>query len=395
MLDELGRAIEEAEWSSALVLALDAWRTSRAPVLANLVDRIAARLPAESVPPERVQRWWMQQARTYDPLRATTLLANAAELALKSGVDDEAGRPVPQARDVARRSAVARVLATWFADTKARVPSFARGEVRRLLPTLADHLLRLCDTRAIPPSSELAEPRGFTISARETQRALATYVIDALADAAPTHHRFANAGEIARWCPSPATPMVLDERTLWREAAEDEEARLVLADYLLERRSARRDHTLANAGTDDTASKASALLHEHWERWMGDLALVLDRGNCSFVGGLLDVATIGTTAAGVGVSEGRAASRAVDGARGAAGLERVGERLRRVPRRARAPTTAHPAYREDDRVIRPRAPALARTPPRARHERARSRSRAAARRKRDARRRSDRHPATE
>jgi hypothetical protein len=34
-------------------------------------------------------------------------------------------------------------------------------------------------------------------------------------------------------------------------------------------------------------------LHEHWDRWMGDLALVLDRGNCSFTGGLLDVASVG------------------------------------------------------------------------------------------------------
>src|SRR5688572_8385051 len=97
----LARAIEEADWPRALVLALEAWRASRAPVHADLVDRIAARLPADKVPRER----WLQHARVYDPLRVTTLLANATERALKTGVE----------KDVMERF---RVLATWPDDPR-------------------------------------------------------------------------------------------------------------------------------------------------------------------------------------------------------------------------------------------------------------------------------------
>ena len=35
------------------------------------------------------------------------------------------------------------------------------------------------------------------------------------------------------------------------------------------------------------------LLHRYWDRWMGDLALVLDRGSCVFVQGLMRVAGVG------------------------------------------------------------------------------------------------------
>ena len=58
----------------SLQAALDAWRADRSSVyLANCVDDAAAGVSRLEVP-RRVHRWWTDQARTYDPVIATTLL---------------------------------------------------------------------------------------------------------------------------------------------------------------------------------------------------------------------------------------------------------------------------------------------------------------------------------
>jgi hypothetical protein len=127
------------------------------------------------------------------------------------------------------------------------------------------------------------------------QQRLATHAIEVLSAAVLEAAPVEGATEIARWVPVPsAAPATLDERTLWLAAAESEAGRLVLADYLLERGDRRGEViTLACAGDDDNLKRSNALLHQQWERWMGELALVLDRGFCTFVGGVLDVAAVG------------------------------------------------------------------------------------------------------
>ena len=325
-LDELRTAIEANEWSRALVLALAAWRAARAPALADLVDRLAARCPTEPAPSQRVQPWWMQRARTYDPIGATALCASASAFAHKSDVTWEvivasygpfvqrlhdAAPPEAKFRGVGYRNLierfaalaawpddprVARVLASWFADAGVawRHPHDRAALV--FYELLADELTRRRDTRVIPLLEQvLAEPRGKTIGLREHQRTLATRVIDNLADSTVRAPLLDNTDEIASWAPAPAALAAsLDEHALWIDAAQSDDARLVLADYLLERGDRRGEIiTLACAGGDDNARRSSTLLHQYWDRWMGDLALVLDRGHCTFVGGLLDIATIG------------------------------------------------------------------------------------------------------
>ena len=326
MLDELAGAIEEAAWSRALVLALDAWRELRAPVLADLVDRLAARCPTEPAPSQRVQPWWMQRARTYDPVGATALCASASAFAHKSDVTWEAivaayGPFVRRLHDAAPREPkfrgvghrnlierlaalaawpddprVARVVAGWFADAAVAWPHPHDRAAHVFYELLADELVRLRDPRVVPLLEQvLAEPRAKTVGLREHQRVLATRVIDSLAESAVRAPLLDNADAIARWAPAPTLEVTArDERELWLEAAHGDDARLVLADHLLEHGDRRGEIiTLACAGGDDNARRSSALLHQYWDRWMGDLALVLDRGHCTFVGGLLDIATIG------------------------------------------------------------------------------------------------------
>ncbi len=345
MLDELRTAIAAADWPRALGLALDAWRTTRWPALADLIDRIATQCPTEPAPRHRVQPWWMQRAQSYDPIGATALVASASALAHKSdvtwdviaGAYPELARPLAEAFELAITKAlparrpeeatpfrglpfrnlverfaalcrwppdprVTRVIAGWLRDAKIAWTFPYDSAGLALYELLADELVRLGDARAIRDLEAcIAEPRGKTISIREHQRALASRTIDALAarilEAPPLDA--ALAAEIARWCPIAAEPAPeLDERVLWRDAAaapaDDLGPRLVLADYLLQRGDRRGEIiTLACAGTEDNRRRSSNLLHAHWEHWMGELALVLDRGHCTFTGGLLDIATVG------------------------------------------------------------------------------------------------------
>ena len=291
-MPELARAIDEADWPRALALALDAWRASRSPIYADLVDRIALRCPSEPVPRERVQRWWMQRAKSYDPVLAIPLLANAADLARRNAGNE---KRLFERIDVLVKwpddPRVARVLARWFVSSVGWMYAHDK-QTPIFYKQIAASLVVLRDTRVIPELEQaLAEPRGLTVGLRELQTILATQTIDALASVALVTVPL----EIASWVPAPAIePATHDERTLWLDAAESDGARLVLADFLLERGDRRGEIiTLACTGDADNMKRSSALLHEHWERWMGELALVLDRGFCTFSGGLLDVASVG------------------------------------------------------------------------------------------------------
>lgn len=272
MLADLRVAIEAADWPRALALALAAWRSSRAPVYADLIDRIAQHVADD--PP------FLRHLEKLGRRLGERQLFEAVALAGASPHDDD-----PR---------VAKQLAAWFASASIGWRYAHETETLWFYQQVAEQLVRLRDVRVIPVIERvLAEPHGKTLPLRDHQRALATRIVDALADVALNTPPLANAGEIARWCPSPAAPaMTRDEHELWREAIESDDARLVLADYLLERGD-RRGEVITLAQRPDTAVRASELLAQHWDRWMGDLALVLDRGNCTFVGGVLQIATVG------------------------------------------------------------------------------------------------------
>ena len=273
-MTDLRAAIEAADWPHALPLALAVWRTTRSPVYADLVERIARHTPDE--PPLLLH------------------LAKLGRRLTERQLFDALSRVRATAENDDPR--VAKQLAAWFATASIGWRYAHETETMWFYQELADQLVQLRDVRVIPTIERvLGEPHGKTLPLREHQRALATRIVDALADVALHTPPLANAGEIARWCPSPAAPVVTqDERALWREAAASDDARLVLADFLLDRGDRRGEIiSLSLARTDDTTARASRLLAEHWDRWMGELALVFDRGTCTFTGGVLDVATVG------------------------------------------------------------------------------------------------------
>jgi hypothetical protein len=83
----LGDAIEAEDWPRALGLALEAWRSTRAPALADLIDAIGARCP-QVPPPRRDQHvWWVESAVTYDAVLACTHYAMAHERVVRADGD--------------------------------------------------------------------------------------------------------------------------------------------------------------------------------------------------------------------------------------------------------------------------------------------------------------------
>ncbi|HLL21516.1 MAG TPA: hypothetical protein VK427_05265, partial [Kofleriaceae bacterium] len=161
---------------------------------------------------------------------------------------------------------------------------------------LASALVDLGDTRVIATLEQAgAEPRGVTVGLREHQQATAARAIAALAERARLAVPPDNAAELAAWCPLPGeTNATRDDHALWREAARSDAAHLVLADHLLDRGDRRGEIiSLMCAGDAENRARGLELLHRYWPQWVGELALVLDRGNCTFTRGLLEVAAIG------------------------------------------------------------------------------------------------------
>lgn len=291
----LADAIAVEDWPRALVLAIEAWRASRSPVHANLVDRIALRIPNALAPNRRVQRWWMDRARTYDPATAGMLLQDAAVLASRDGVVHHLLERLGVLEGWPDDPRTARALATWFTEANIGWMHAHRPETVELYERIARALVRLRDTRVLDALADVGA-QAKTIGLGDRMRELAAIVIAALETTMREQRPLERATEISRWVPAPASePATLDERALWRDAGDSADARLVLADYLLERGDRRGEIiTLALAEGPGMLHESNQLLHLYWERWMGELALVLDRGSCTFTGGLLDIATAGT-----------------------------------------------------------------------------------------------------
>jgi uncharacterized protein (TIGR02996 family) len=148
----------------------------------------------------------------------------------------------------------------------------------------------------------VTEPRGVSPEVRALQTRLAQEVIAALANRAPALPDDERA-QIAAWIahlPTPGEDRAErdDELALWDEVIanpDDLGARMVLADALIEQDDPRGQViALQCNGSDERAVKA--FLHEYWQLWLGDAALVFDRRYCTFERGMLAVATAGSSA---------------------------------------------------------------------------------------------------
>lgn len=327
MLAELGEAIDAAAWPRALDLALAAWRATRAVELADLVDAVAARCeqpPAASW--FRHQQWWMELAASYDAIAVSALARTATERQRKP-IDPDALEPfsdllelVPGLAEklpdhgalVARFAAmrawpddprVSPVLARWLVEGPVEWRAPHDVAMRGLYELIAARLAVMADPRVRPlVAAGLAEPRGNSDATRALQIELARRVLDAI-DARPPTLSAADTATVVAWLAALAPPVLvapeaIDVMALWRDAArdpEDDARRMVLADALLEIGDDRGE-LIALASSDDreAASRASSLLLHHWERWLGDLALMIKRTTSVFRRGFIVEIQVGS-----------------------------------------------------------------------------------------------------
>jgi len=319
VLAELRAAIDAGGWPRALDLALAAWRETRAPALADLVDAIVRRCEQPQVPAwHQVQAWWMELAATYQPLAVSVLVATAterqsrpvepAELARFT----ELGALVPELGDklpdhgclIARFAAlrewpddprVTPVLAGWLHEAPIEWRDHHVDAMRGIYRAIATRLAAIGDPRVrLRLATTIAEPRGQSHATRAYQVELATEVLAALAARPPTLPA-ADAERVARWCtelaPAIATPATIDVMALWREAAQapDDDARLmVLADALIECGDDRGELIALQCSPEPEAyERARQLLYQNWERWLGDLVLLVKRTRTVFRRGFI------------------------------------------------------------------------------------------------------------
>lgn len=307
---ELGEAIEAAAWPRALILALDAWRGSRSPALADLIDLLAARCPRARTRVDLHPQWVRAALAPYNPVRACALFDHVhaylargpawAEMQRRLGDDPivahlviDGELPKRERNRIERLCALARwptdprvatVLATWFERDFAWPPPFERGPIA-VLAILAEQLIRIGDPRVLPRIAACLErPRARTDEARAAQQALARRVVDGIR-AQPDDPA------VVAWVRALAPPPpTVDEQALWDAIARDPDdlaPRLVLADFLIERGDPRGEQ-LARACAGQGIELAN-----HWHDWFGDLALVISRHRCRFDRGMIAGAMFG------------------------------------------------------------------------------------------------------
>ena len=333
MLGQLRTAIEGKDWGGALAAALAWWRDTRAPEIADLVDALGAHCTLPAPPKRELHAWWMLHASTYNPVHVTALARRANDRMLRSDVkfaevrEWYAGNAVvkqliePYAEathtifagnlNVIHRLAAmftwapdpraAQICARWFAEGRLywSMPDFV-SITPKFYELLAEHMIALRDTRVERwIASTLAHPRGRTPALRAHQAALARRVLDALADA--TLLADPDRDQVRAWCRELAQPVddriEREEQALWEEVMRDPDdlgTRLVLADALIEQDDP-RGHVIAMQCNPDrrVQREARRLLDEHWFEFFGDAALVIDKRDCEFRAGMLDVLAIG------------------------------------------------------------------------------------------------------
>jgi uncharacterized protein (TIGR02996 family) len=324
MLQALHAALVAGSWSAALEHALVAWRATRAPTLADLVDAIDARIPVIEPPePAALHAWWMARA----------FAGKAADLrGLLATFEQPGAKPSPYDRDFAvtdaeacrrrwrdrpasplapmfenywvgwryervaallgweRDPRVARALVTVLAGSDRLSATDDRRTV--IADAIGDRLGEIADGRLREQlDAYVASPPAASARVRAGQVACASRAITGL-DRAP---RPTAPGPLLEDCAALVTPPAPIARAparphartgLWTEIAAhpgDLAMRLVLGDALVQAGDPRGDVILLQCGgppgrprraprTADHDGRVRTLIRRNWSRWLGELA---------------------------------------------------------------------------------------------------------------------------
>lgn len=276
--------------SQELVEALAAWRADRSSVArATAVDDAAARSERPVPPRKKPHRWWIAQAREYDPVTVTALLEHLRW--------DARGRDWQNLFDRIEHMLawpddprVARSLAELLFDE----PFTYRGGVKHRWRHPEDARVRAAIARRV---AEIGDLRAIV-------RVASAWQLLEQSSRAPL-------ADAAMRAPLPRAVAAPDPRLdeLWAFVVEEPQSldrRLVLADALSERGDPRGELIALQCAPLVEIEKArargepfdpsgmfgahadavAALIRAHWDRWLGEVALGVDRSS-RFWGGLL------------------------------------------------------------------------------------------------------------
>lgn len=282
--DALEAAIERRDFPAALEVALAAWRESRVPALADLVDAIGARIPVRALPPKTIHRAWLDLAAKNDSADVGTLIATidrGVPRPTKKSSRFRAVLPegwIERARALAERPddpriprAIVTVLreSTWSIWEDDREATFVtplrvveRSRDVRLLPLLDEAAAAAREGRLPGTNAAIRDALTPVIAALRA--------IEPPADEERAHAIIASLGGAPAVDLQPLLDLVLRD-------PDDDAARLVYADALTAAGDPRGEFITLQLLPDPTpeqTARMQSILRAHQGEWLGDLAHV-------------------------------------------------------------------------------------------------------------------------
>ncbi|MFO0740117.1 MAG: TIGR02996 domain-containing protein [Labilithrix sp.] len=288
-LAQAAEAIGREDWSRALDVLLQAWRETRAVRIADLVDRVASRLPAEPITAATVKARtaaWLELAEKPEPVRVGALLATpwpGKWQDLIALLDALAKFP----EDPRIAAFLARLVTTVTFESRASSAFYYAA--LRIVARARD--LR---TRSVL-EAELARARSRAwgrVAEPSFQSALEAIVapppLSAADETALVAVEALFAGE--RRAEETVEKSEADFLAAIHAAPDDDELRAVFADWLTERGDPRGELItlqLAPKPTPAAKKREAALLKKHGRAWAGPLDRVFQKESRVFTRGFL------------------------------------------------------------------------------------------------------------
>jgi uncharacterized protein (TIGR02996 family) len=298
------QALESGAIETALALALEAWRQTRAPVIADAIDRLDERWRRDFVPPKartktEFQGAWLALAEGggvgVSGWLAETLTQRLHVATELYGILDET---YPERKFAALPARLAKLaprqpdprIAAAAVELVVTAPILVGDAVAAQL--IYGGLLQLvtaaADVRGVGAlQAVLDTPRAKNVATREFLTSHLPPVIAALRAVEPLLDEQATRGWRAlapESAAAPASPSALDGAQLLaqiRARPDDDSLRLVYADWLLEHGDplgeliVLQDREARGAATAEEQKRGRALVRAHKDEWLGPLALVL------------------------------------------------------------------------------------------------------------------------
>jgi hypothetical protein len=282
---------------------IERWRNERDVVLAEQIDVLAESVaPMLMPPPKRMQRWWLAQAKTYDPEVATTLLAQLRAYANDDQLADRIRAMLRWPDDPRVGVALAETLVGRPFNELYRM-MHRRRLANPFVDEIAKRIVEIGDARGIERLASL-----WNLLGDETRNRLANVQLRE-----PKYKRASVPLVDTAWAAVLAEPLAIQPRLVLGDAylqSGDPRGEVIATQCVpllaIEQARARGEAIDPNALFGVRASEMTKLIDANWHRWLGDVAMVVARGS-KFRGGLLSDIWVGHAATPVGWAWQRAA----------------------------------------------------------------------------------------